>query len=44
MWRAVLVALPLSVGSYVAFRQTQVETWARDLRTYVIFPVGAGRQ
>jgi hypothetical protein len=31
----------LYVGSYVAFRQTHVETWERDGRTYVIVPIGA---
>lgn len=40
---AVLAALALYIGGYLAFRQVRAETWARDGRTYVIFPEGAGR-
>ena len=38
--RVSLVALVLMiyVGSYLAFRQTHAEVWARDRNAYVIFP------
>jgi len=31
----------LYLGSYVALRQTQVETWEHDGRRYVIIPAAA---
>ena len=37
-----LAAAALYVGGYVAFRQAKTEIWARDGRSYVIFPEGAG--
>jgi hypothetical protein len=40
---ALLAALVLYVGGYIAFRQARAETWAHDRQTYVIFPEGAGR-
>jgi hypothetical protein len=37
-----IVLLVIYVGGYLAFRQTHVEVWDRDKRTYVIFPEGYG--
>ena len=41
--RVFIVAMLLSVGAYVAFRQTHAEIWERDKRAYVIFPESYGR-
>ena len=43
-WMAALIALlVVYVASYLVVRQTQQQVWARDGRTYVIFPEGFGR-
>ena len=41
--RIFLIALMLYAGSYVVFRQFNMETWEQDGQTYVIFPNGPGR-
>ena len=39
---AVLALLLIYVASYVGFRTSHQEVWARDQNTYVIFPEGGG--
>jgi hypothetical protein len=38
----IILALALSIGSYLVFRQTHTEIWERDRQAYVIFPAGYG--
>lgn len=41
--RLIAIILLIYVAAYMAFRQTHVEVWERDKRTYVIFPESYGR-
>lgn len=34
--------LLIYAGSYLLFRQANIEVWERDKRPYVIFPTGTG--
>lgn len=40
--RWIIIAFLIYVGTYVVFRHFNTEVWARDSRTYVIFPQGYG--
>jgi hypothetical protein len=37
---ALITLLFVYAGSYLAFRQMNIEVWDRDKRSYVIFPTG----
>lgn len=39
---ALTAVLFIYAGSYLMFRQSNIEVWDRDKRAYVIFPTGAG--
>jgi hypothetical protein len=39
----IAAAVLLYIGTYVAFRQSDVEIWERDKQAYVIFPGSYGR-
>lgn len=39
---ALIAALLVYAGSYLLFRQSNIEVWERDKRPYVIFPAGVG--
>ena len=39
---ALIVLLLVYAGSYLIFRQSNIEVWDRDKQAYVIFPAGPG--
>jgi hypothetical protein len=43
IFRLILVAALLYIGSYIVFRQIRTEIWERDKQAYVIYPEGYGR-
>ncbi|MBZ0146163.1 MAG: hypothetical protein K8F62_01300 [Pseudorhodoplanes sp.] len=40
--KTLAAVLLIYAGSYLLFRQSNIEVWDRDKRPYVIFPAGAG--
>ena len=43
IFRLIVIAALLYIGSYIVFRQFRTEIWERDKQAYVIYPEGYGR-